>query len=49
MVIVNKNFLLFISRRQINEEVRSMMRELFPSLELELINFIVFGDRMDNL
>lgn len=30
-------------QRQINEEVRKMMGELFPSLEQELTNFEVFG------
>ncbi|XP_013397565.1 exocyst complex component 1 isoform X1 [Lingula anatina] len=35
-------------RRQLNEEVRRMMGELFPSLESELLNFITFGDKLDS-
>ncbi|KAJ8297513.1 hypothetical protein KUTeg_024044 [Tegillarca granosa] len=33
--------------RQINEEVRRMMGELFPSLEAELEGFISYADRLD--
>ena len=36
-------------RRKINEEVRQMMKEIFPCLEQELINFIQYGDKLDNL
>ncbi|XP_060579983.1 exocyst complex component 1-like isoform X3 [Ruditapes philippinarum] len=34
-------------RRQINEELRTMMLALFPSLEEDLGNFITFADKMD--
>lgn len=34
-------------QRMINEEVRKMMAELFPSLEQELTNFEVFGIQID--
>uniref|UniRef100_A0A0L8GAK2 Exocyst complex component Sec3 PIP2-binding N-terminal domain-containing protein n=1 Tax=Octopus bimaculoides TaxID=37653 RepID=A0A0L8GAK2_OCTBM len=33
--------------RQINEEMRRMMTDLFPSLETELENFITFADKLD--
>ncbi|KAL4230853.1 Exocyst complex component 1 [Mactra antiquata] len=33
--------------RQINEELRAMMLELFPSLEDDLGNFILFADKID--
>ncbi|XP_052794557.1 exocyst complex component 1-like isoform X2 [Mya arenaria] len=33
--------------RQINEELRGMMNELFPMLEEDLEAFITFGDKMD--
>ncbi|XP_060579982.1 exocyst complex component 1-like isoform X2 [Ruditapes philippinarum] len=33
--------------RQINEELRTMMLALFPSLEEDLGNFITFADKMD--
>ncbi|XP_053398468.1 exocyst complex component 1-like isoform X2 [Mercenaria mercenaria] len=33
--------------RQINEELRTMMLALFPSLEEDLGNFIVFADKLD--
>jgi len=35
--------------RQINEEVRRMMGELFGVLELELINFILSFEKLDSL
>lgn len=41
--------ILLIYRRQINEEVRRMMGELFPSLEAELEGFISYADRLDGL
>ncbi|XP_060579984.1 exocyst complex component 1-like isoform X4 [Ruditapes philippinarum] len=34
-------------QRQINEELRTMMLALFPSLEEDLGNFITFADKMD--
>lgn len=34
-------------RRQINEELRSMLSELFPSLDNDLENFIMFADKVD--
>ncbi|XP_074649870.1 exocyst complex component 1-like [Tubulanus polymorphus] len=33
--------------KMINEELRHMMVELFPSLESELMNLIAFGDKVD--
>lgn len=36
-------------QRKINEEVRLMMAELFPSLEQELMNFESHGIQLDNL
>ncbi|KAH9489273.1 Exocyst complex component 1 [Bulinus truncatus] len=35
--------------RQINDEVRKMMAELFPQLESELDNFLTHADRQDGL
>ena len=48
-VVTEVYYTTLFLRRQINEEVRAMMRELFPSLEPELVSFIDFGDRLDNL
>ncbi|ELT89930.1 hypothetical protein CAPTEDRAFT_229168 [Capitella teleta] len=35
-------------QRKINEDIRKMMGELFPSLETELTNFVAFGISIDN-
>ncbi|CAE1251875.1 EXOC1 [Acanthosepion pharaonis] len=35
------------NERQMNEEMRRMMTELFPNLETELENFIAFADKLD--
>ncbi|KAL5012020.1 hypothetical protein ScPMuIL_010571 [Solemya velum] len=36
-----------VQMRQLNEEVRQMMSELFPSLERDLESFIVVADKLD--
>lgn len=35
--------------RQVNEDVRATMAAIFPSLEIELNNFIGFLDKIDSL
>lgn len=37
------------NQRQINEEVRSMMAELFPTLESELDAFLIHAERQDGM
>ncbi|XP_055958855.1 exocyst complex component 1 [Patella vulgata] len=38
-----------VQERQINDSVRSMLGSLFPSLEHDIDNFIMFSDRQDGL
>lgn len=35
--------------KKINEEVRRMMSEIFSCIESELLNFITYHEKMDNV